>query len=349
MDVYVSNTEFKKIGLIDTAASTIWVERYRKPGDFEIYTPATTHMIDLLRKDYYLTRDGTDAAMIVKDIEIITDVESGNYLLVSGSSLESILSRRIVWSQTTLSGKVEACIRRLITENIISPTISERKIPNFELGPLMGFTETMEMQVTGKDLGEVISGICATYGMGYKIIIKDGKLVFNLYKGADRSYNQNSNPYVVFSPEFENLLTSDYKYTKSEYKNVVLVAGEGEGLNRKTFAVGNASGLERYEMYSDARNTSTNDGEISDDLYYKQLEEDGKEILKENDIREAYSGGVNYQNPYSYGSDYFMGDLVQVVNEYGIGASPRITETIESEDENGYSLIPTFEYNGGNE
>lgn len=40
--------------------------------------------------------------------------------------------------------------------------------------------------------------------------------------------------------------------------------------------------------------------------------------------------------------DYFLGDVVQVINEYGISAAPRIVEIIESEDENGKSTVPTF-------
>lgn len=40
--------------------------------------------------------------------------------------------------------------------------------------------------------------------------------------------------------------------------------------------------------------------------------------------------------------DYFLGDIVQVINAYGIRAMPRIIEIIESEDENGASTVPTF-------
>lgn len=347
MDIYVKDTDFNVVGVIDAFSSVIWSERYNKPGDFEIYTPVTDAMLGLLRDGYYLTRTDTDRVMIVKDSDITTDVENGNFMSVTGPSLESILSRRIVWSQTTVSGKVELCIRRLITENIIDPAIPERKIPNFRLGEIHGFPDTMDMQITGKDLGEVVSNICVAYGFGYKITLENDIFVFDLYRGANRSYTQTENPYVVFSPEFENLLNSDYQYTKSGFKNVVLVAGEGEGLERRIKAVGNASGLERYEMFSDARNTSSNNGEISDDEYYRQLEEDGKEILFENLPTENFTGGVDYVSPYKYGHDYYMGDIVQVINEYKIGASPRIVETIETEDENGYSLIPTFEYNGG--
>ena len=349
MDLYILNRAFEIVDIIDTASSVIWTEKYIGAGDFEIYMPASEKAVNVLRDDYYISRADTDRVMIIKNTTIRTDTENGNYLTVTGPSLESILNRRIIWQQTNLSGKVELAVRRLITENIMDPSVPERKIPNFKLGDIQGFAETMEMQVTGDNLGEIIDRICKTYNMGYKVTLQDGNFVFDMYRGTDRSYNQSANPYVVFSPGFENLLNSDYAYTGNTYKNVVLVAGEGEGLERKTKAVGDASGLNRYEMYADARNSSTNNGEISDTEYYANLAEDGKETLKENQATESFSGEVNYTEPYLYGRDYFLGDVVQVVNEYGITATPTITETIEADDENGYSLIPTFEYAGGAE
>lgn len=349
MDLYIADQNFQTLGIIDAASSAIWSERYFEVGDFEIYVPATDYYVDLLREDRYVFRNDTDCGMIIESVEITTNVEDGNYLTVTGRSLESILERRIVWQQTNLYGKVELCIRQLVTENIINPTIADRKVSNFKLGSLKGYTETMEKQITGKNLREAIQDICKSFGYGYKITMQDGNFVFDLYKGVDRSYNQSSNPYVVFSPDFENLLNSDYKLDKTSYKNVVLVAGEGEGLDRKTQAVGTASGLDRREMYSDSRNASTNNGEVSDEDYYARLTEDGLETLANNQMTESYIGEVDYEKPYTYGRDYLLGDIVQVVNEYGIEATPRITEVIESEDENGYSIIPTFEYDGGAE
>lgn len=45
---------------------------------------------------------------------------------------------------------------------------------------------------------------------------------------------------------------------------------------------------------------------------------------------------------YVLNRDYFLGDLVQIENEKGIKAAPRITEIIYAEDENGSSVVPTF-------
>lgn len=350
MDLYVLNRSFELIDIIDSMDSIIWAERHVGSGDFELYAIANDRIINSLQEGFYLNRIDRDVFMIIEDFNVTTDAELGNHITVTGRCLKSILSRRIVWRQTNLYGKVEMCIRRLIIENIINPTDSKRKIPNFILGDIKGFTETMEMQTSYDNLQDVIDQICRTYGFGYRVTLNEqGQLVFDLYRGVDRSYNQTENPYVVFSNDFDNLLNSDYSYQTSNYKNVVLVGGEGEGLDRKLQEVGNASGLDRYEMYDDNRHMSTNDGAITDAEYYAQMTESGHESLSEHQKVESFSGGVNYQKPYEYGVDYQLGDVVQVINEYGMAASATIAEVIESEDGEGYKSIPTFEYKGGSE
>lgn len=354
MDIYILNRNFKIIDVCDDYESVIWTTRYYTYGDFELYMPATDRNINLFKEDLYLVRDkdilqsGSDDilknVMIIKKISIQTDIENGNHLTVSGYCLKYILTQRIVWYQTTLSGTVEDGIRSILTENVINPSVSDRKITQLQLGNRKGFTDKLRKQVTGKPVNEFLTDVCMSYSIGFDIYVKNGIMIFELYKGENRSYSQSVNPYVVFSPEYENLLASDYTRDKTGYKNVVLVAGEGEGVNRKTVSVGTAAGLDRYEIYSDSRNQSTNDGEITEAEYNSILAEEGAEVLAEpaNNIVETSESEIDVLGNYVLNRDYFLGDIVEIVNEYGIEQTPRVVEIIESEDENGSSTIPTF-------
>ena len=211
-----------------------------------------------------------------------------------------------------------------------------------------GFAETVEMQVTGDNLFDVVSSLCQSYGYGFKVTFNDDRqFMFELYKGEDRSYGQDVNPYVVFSPDFDNVKSVDYVSDKTDYKNVALVAGEGEGTNRKTATVGSAAGLDRYEIYVDARDISTNDEEISTEDYNKLLAERGNEDLAASIVQESFEGEVEASVNYTYKEDYFLGDIIQIENEFGIKAAPRIVEIIECMDENGYSMTPTFDSEEG--
>lgn len=345
---YLLDTSLEIVDVIETYKSYIWTTRYFSSGDFELYIPATDNMIAKLKQDYYIVReDDMTQAMIIKKIQITTDVEEGNFLIVTGPSLKSILGRRIIWQQTILSGYIEQCIRQLVNANCIRSTIPERNINNLTLGAELGITDTMSAQFTGTNLEEAIQGICRTFGIGYDVMLDlDSKqFIFILYKGTDRSYNQDTVPYVVFSNEFENLLRTDYSNDTTDFKNVAKVAGEGEGTARKSITVGNASGLNRYEIFVDARDISTNDGEITESDYNNMLAEKGNEALAETVIVENIEGEVEANHTYKINENYFLGDIVEVINEYGMEMASRIIEVIESEDDTGHYTIPTFSTN----
>lgn len=126
----------------------------------------------------------------------------------------------------------------------------------------------------------------------------------------------------------------------SESKNVALVGGEGEGLERKLRQVGNVSGLERREVFIDAGSASS-EGDLVD--YYDALINEGKEKLSEMTAKITFEGEVDTTN-YRYKIDYDLGDIVTVKNKYGVTISARIVEIIETWDNEGYTIEPVFEY-----
>lgn len=344
MDIYVLNKSLERIGVIDSYNSLIWVKRYYKAGDFELFLPATVKNFELLQEDFYLQRDDDDRAMIIETLQLQTDAELGNHIIVSGRSLESILSRRVIWSQTNLKDTVENAIHKVIFDNCIGRQQTARRISLLDLAPVNGYTETIEQQTTGDNIAEWLETVCRTYGYGWKITIKDGRFVFSLYKGIDRTYgNAAGNPFVVFSPDFDNLINSNYIKDKQNYKNCALVSGEGNGKTRISVGVGTAWDLERYEMFIDARDLSTNDGEITTEEYQLLLAERGKQKLAEQAITTAFDGEVDAEGVYTYKKDFDIGDIVQAENEYGIKAKSRIVEIIENEDESGRRTVPTLE------
>lgn len=357
--IYVLDRAFNLIGVIDEYISTIWRPAYYDIGDFEIYLGATDKAVALLSKDNYVVRSSdisVDEAgnvtykkvMIIKNIKVTTDVEDGDYLTVTGRELKHLLHQRIVWSQTNLSGKAETAIRRLVNENAITPTNPNRVIPNLTLADTLGLTETIDKQVTGAHVDNAITDICTAKGLGWDVYVYNNKLTFTVYKGIDRSYSQSERPYVVFSDDFENLYNTEYQLNSDQYANVTLVAGEGEGVNRITRAVGDSySGLDRYEVYSDARDISQNKGtadEIDVTTYYTLLDNRGVENLSKLSYTEGFTGEVLSDMSFKYLRDFNLGDLVSVINKYGINRTVRVISAIESEDVNGKKLLPQFKH-----
>lgn len=345
MELFVLDNNFNQIAVIDDYKSLIWAKRYYDFGDCELYIGASDLYFDILQKGYYLLRNDDDMVCCIKSVELETNTETGNFMIVVGKDSREILNQRIVWNQTNFNGTVEDYIRKLVDENVINPTVPERKIDNFTLGDRVGLVDTIQEQVTFDYLGEKIVELCKVYRYGSRILLNDdNQFVFSVYQGIDRSYNQDTNNYVLFSPEFDNIISSIYKTDDSNFKNAVLVAGEGEGVDRKRYSMGTASGLDRYELFVDAKDlSSTTDEGVTID-YNEALRARGLEGLAEYGTVESFEGEVEPNYSYKYGIDYQLGDIVQVINEYGVSSNVRITEVLETFDEQGYSVIPTFEF-----
>ena len=349
MDVTVLNTNLDAISIVDVYESFIWTDRYYEYGDFELFTSMTDTILSYIRQDYYLQSRESEHVMIIEKIRINSDSENGNHITVTGRSLESILDRRIVWGQKTITGNLQNGIRTLLNENVISPADNKRRISNFifEASTDPAITSLkIDAQYTGDNLYDVINKICSERSIGFKVTLNNNKqFVFKLYAGADRSYDQSVNPYVIFSPKFENIINSNYVESKSALKTVTLVGGEGEGSARKYTTVGGGSGLNRRELFTDARDISSDVGDgvvLSDAAYTAQLQQRGKEKLAENTDVTSLEGQVETTVMFRYGEDFFNGDVVQIANEYGHETKARIVEIVMSEDEDGNSVYPTF-------
>lgn len=349
MDLTVLNTSLDAIAMIDTYVSFIWTDRYYSSGDFELYAGMGYDSLNHIMQDYYLQSRDSEHVMIIEKILINSDTENGNHITVTGRSLESILDRRIVWGQKTISGNLQNGIKTLLDENVISPADSNRKISNFifEVSTDPAITALkIEAQYTGDNLYDVIQKICEERSIGFKVTLDDNKqFVFKLYAGTDRSYDQTAVPYVIFSPNFENIINSSYIESKTSLKNITLVGGEGEGAARKYTTVGDGNGLNRRELFTDARDISSDVGDdvvLTDAEYTALLQQRGKEKLSEHKDVTSFEGQAETTIMFRYGEDFFIGDVVQIANEYGHETKARILEIVMSENEEGTSVYPTF-------
>lgn len=428
-DIYVLDKNFNLVYVIDTYKSCIWSNRYVELGDCELYLPATPKLLTVLMIDYYLIRLNDDMVCRIKKIQLQTNAENGDYLIITGKDTKDLCDQRIVWSTMTCNGALETFIRQMVTSTMISPNLSARWMikPNgtalVALGTAAGFTEVSTEQVSYKNVGEQIREYCTKYGWGYKMILNGSTLNFILYKGVDRSDE------VFFSDEYENLDATSYTLNDTNLGNVALVAGEGEGSARSRNVSGYAESTDRYEVFVDAKDIShtiswsdlvtlyptTTDGgqgyyategstyvyklnylnvlivdsdqltqlqanypsgqEITVDgvdyyqvynvtiatlpvqypadtdnvtlraiIYEVYLLTRGYEKLANYGETISFEGTIEPAVTFEYKKDYNLGDIVTVQNRYGVTASVRITEVVEVDDDNGYSVQPKFKF-----
>lgn len=344
MELYVLKRDFQAIHLLDTFESLLWTERYYEYGDFEITAPASIQLLKIFEKENYLWTKDSNAVMIIEDLEISSDPEEGTMFIVTGRSLESILDRRIVWNKTKLTGNLQNAVKKILDENVISPSDSDRKISNFIFefsdDPLVT-AKTVNLECDGETVYEIIQLLCQTNELGFRVYLNDNnQFVFKLYAGADRSYDQDTNPYVLFSPKFENIINSNYLESNKTLKTVALVVNDGsEGRTELIVECDTGAGteLDRREIYVSA-SVSTDESD-----YTEQMEEAGREELKANKATKTFEGEVESTQLFVYGEDFYMGDIVQIVNEYEVEAKTRVVEILRSQTLEGLQLYPTFE------
>lgn len=353
VEVFALNKQFNPIAIFDSFESILWVERYDEYSEFEVYTPTTPQAVEALQVGNFLWRKDSKKTMIIEKVKIETDAEIGSHMTISGRSLESLLDRRIVWTQTIFDNKYVSRILFDLVNAAFAGT-GERAIPGWIMNPYDASLEKdkLTIQFTGDNIYEIFTTLCNQFGLGFKVELEgpwgEPKFRFSLFKGVDRTYDQLATPFVIFSPKFDNLVNTSYLEDTMEMRSHALVMGEGEGEERKRVIVdafnGKLTGMDRRELYVDARDLSQTKGDetIPDDKYNQMLAERGAEYLSENVFKKNFEGGVDPLSMFRYDEHYYIGDIVQIQNEYGMEAVVRVSEVIRSNSSSGEELYPTF-------
>lgn len=355
-NVLILGRDYGTLESIDAYKSFIWSDRYCDYGDFEVSLPGSDIQKDSLVAGNYIYSSKSNHLMILERFDLSTDVEDGDELLVSGRSLESILLRRVIWQKTVISGNLQNAIQRLLNENAINPTDSKRKIEGliFKASTDPRITSlTVETQFFGETLYDAVRSLCSAEHLGFRITPDwDGGLIFELYVGNNRTYDQFDVSPVEFSNKFENLISSQYYEDTTGIITSVLVGGTMNETTGKPITaevtLNNQSGLDRRETFLDATSLSRKgeDGkDISIDVYQSQLRAKGREALADTnvDIDSAFNGEIDISRQFVYGRDFYLGDIVVIEDHNGLSGNFRITEMTYSRDLTGEKYTPTFE------
>ena len=126
-EVYILDSDFNALGVIDEFLSCIWTERYSKAGDFEMFCPVndkTTSLLyrpaDDLTDRYAMIRD-SDTYMVIENVLLTTDSEDGDRYTVTGRSIESVPDRRVIWDRYFAENvPISTVISALVTRTAVS-------------------------------------------------------------------------------------------------------------------------------------------------------------------------------------------------------------------------------------
>jgi hypothetical protein len=333
MEIRVYNKALEFQGVIENQTSLIWTRKYYECGSFELYAPITEDNLKLLKEGNIVWMRGSDDAGVIEDIKL-EESNVKNEITAQGRFLPSYMDRRIIKGTFSFKGTAENAMREMYSAN---------PIPLVELGEANGFPETVEFQATYKGLLTYEQKVakCSALGIRFRPDFNKRKISFEIYKGVDRTTSQGVNNRVIFSEGYNNLNNAIYRENTQLYKNVAYVGGEGEGTARKIVVVGNATGLERREIFVDAKDIQSE--ELSTAEYEALLRQRGEEALQKNIATSSFECDTGADVNFQYKVNYDLGDIVTVKkNKWGITVNKRITEIREIYEFGGRRIEPTF-------
>jgi hypothetical protein len=359
--IYIYDSSQGLITLIDDYVSLVWNEKYSGYGEFELVLGYVPSGIDLMSK--YINISSSTKFMIIEKQDFSQKSNGDVEFKLSGHSLESILGRRIIFKTAdikpvTIAGNLQNSIKSLLNTNIITSSDTRRRITNFVFNTSTDAkvtSKTIDMHMyTGDNLYDVITNLCDENGLGYRIgFVRNGdtyRYTFELYSGTDRSRDQSDTTLVEFSIFNDNIFNWSYSMEHTSYRNVAYVDGEGDAPYRKHAEISDEgstsytySGLNLRELYVDARDLQKTD-EMSDAQYRETLLGRGSEKLLE--YRKIFEYDINADvlegAMYEFGRDFFLGDIVNIIDVLGNSLKCRVSEITVTIDDTGTTIHPIF-------
>lgn len=362
-ELTVENT-LNFIGIVDEFQSVIWHTCYNSSGDFEIYVPLNSNNDKLLKIGNFVSRSDrndnvTEDAItypkndlgIIETIVKSFSVQDGYMITASGRMVDSILDRRIIIkldkngkpNPTTLKGNIQEQLNSMIGTQLTG----NRNIPlirNFAtlLKSEINFPE--ERQVTYNNLLEYVQQTLQEFNLGIRGQLWNNVVRLEQYTGRETD--------LIFSTEYDNLISCTYTEDESTFKNVALVGGEGEGTERAIKWVNNSySGIDRREVFvNDTSITKTytddegNEHTYTNEQFQAMLNERGTLELSKSTKTINVAGEVNITSSViEFRKDFYLGDVVTITdNVLNITARVRVTEVTEVQDADGYKIDMVF-------
>ncbi len=314
----IFDSTLKPLGILEDYEYLNWVFRFRKPSNFKLIINRYKTNTQYLTKGNILAIyvAGYYRAAIIESIEIGLTEEgkiSENYH-INGRGLGGLLAERIALhniasgtgydSQNTLAS---TAMRHYVNVNCMDATDADRNYPLLFLedpDPVCG--GTIKYDARFQVISELLEEISMASGLGWEIVLDptNKRFVFKIIEGVDRSWDNGVNSPVTFSPKFGNIRLISYMTSNINSKNVAYVAGQGEAnlrdVDKVTKDAGSYTDMERREFFIDARDLDATDKMLQ--RGNERLVEQGEEKVLE---MENLSTG-----PFSYGEDFYLGDII---------------------------------------
>ena len=356
LEWYTLDSSLRRDTVIEGFESFIWTERWQDAGDFQIVTKSTYQNRSLLQPETFISRRGSTYVGKIDTVSDVTAQDGTRNLTITGSFLESLLKDRVAmpaiadttstpnWVIADTPGNV---IRTMFTQVCVDCVLSGNDtIPFYHPGTLLPAgaisedSDIITVTAAPNTLFNTIQQIAKTYFLGFRLVKNGdaGEIYFEVYTGSDRTSDQTILPPVIFDPNMDNLEDASLLTSTAAVKTVAYVyAQNGSAVVYAPTADPDATGTNRRVLLVNSSNSGTAGTDLD-----AALQQEGLLALTPQRTVYNFDGALPQKTPYVYGTDYFLGDLVEERNSDGYGNQMYVTEQIFSSDNTGEKQYPTL-------
>ena len=330
--LFFFDKELNMLGIVDYFISLRWRRKYFEAGEFEIVLPVNDYTLQFIDIDVIVMRNNYTEAGIIETVEYSDDGENEEVTL-SGRFLSALLERRIVKNKINFSGNTIEGMNTII--NAMTPLTSQ-----WETETVAMSSPHIDFQCTYKNVYEYLCKLAEYSNIGIRIVPNvDSKVyMFEVWKGVDRTSEQNENDQYSFSDDNYNIEQGSLVISEKTKATYVLVGGTGEDTSRILVEVDDGStGFDRYEVFSDQKSLSNNN--LTTSQYQAQLQDVGEGKLSDGTFKLEVTALVQQD----YKTKWNLGDIVNIKKEkWGVYTSYRIIEVEETIEDGKKTIYPTF-------
>lgn len=330
--LFFFDKELNMLGIVDYFISLRWRRKYFEAGEFEIVLPVNEYTLQFIDTDVIVMRNNYTEAGIIETIEY-SDDGTNEEVTLSGRFLSSLLERRIVKSKINFSGNTIEGMNTIV--NAMTPLTTQ-----WETETVTMSSPHVDFQCTYKNVYNYLCKLAEFSNIGIRIVPNvDSKVyMFEVWKGVDRTSEQNENEQYSFSDDNYNIEQGSLVISEKTKATYVLVGGTGEDTARILVSVDDGStGFDRYEVFSDQKSLSNNN--LSDSAYKSQLQDIGEGKLSDGTFKLEVTALVQKD----YKTKWNLGDIVNIKKEkWGVYTSYRIIEVEETIEDGKKTIYPTF-------
>lgn len=338
--LYVYDKTFQRIGLVEQIKSLQWLSLYADAGEVKLICAASDKNRALLQRGMRLwCTEQTESAVITQD-EIDDNGKTATLTVRAPLSIAR-WKKRVVMG-TVLIKNIESAMLKIAEDN--------RRGLHGQTASVKGISASTDSQTSWGNVLDAEASLAAAHGLGFREVFDPvtGEELFEVYQGTDRTV-EGSDAFVgYFGDDVGNISNVRIKDSETDWYNVAVVAGQGEGADRKVeiVSLGIVTGEERRELWVDAKDiactyqVAQSDAALDDEgnLHYtyeqhSYTDEEYAALLRIRGLEKLLEHIQIFevtveaeQNLMQYGVDYFLGDLVPVkLTRYGLRLSARLT------------------------